>query len=54
MAAELRAAGEAIDDDPERLAAVRERRQLLVELRRKYGTAPTPTSPPAARAPSPT
>ena len=28
---------EAIDDDPERLAAIRDRRQLLVDLRRKYG-----------------
>jgi DNA repair protein RecN (Recombination protein N) len=36
-AADVRAAGEAIDDDPERLAAVRSRRQLLHELRRKYG-----------------
>ena len=40
VAAELRSAGESIDDDPARLAAIRERRQLLVELRRKYGTAP--------------
>ena len=30
-------AGERIEDDPERLAAVRERRQLLHDLRRKYG-----------------
>lgn len=37
VAAELRATGEAIADDPERLAAVRERRQLLHDLRRKYG-----------------
>ena len=36
-AAELRAIGERIEDDPERLAAVRERRQLLHDLRRKYG-----------------
>ncbi|QXC62029.1 DNA repair protein RecN [Aquihabitans sp. G128] len=40
VAAEVRASGEAIDDDPERLAGIRERRQLLVDLRRKYGTAP--------------
>ncbi|MGH9116606.1 MAG: DNA repair protein RecN, partial [Acidimicrobiales bacterium] len=33
----LRAAGESIAEDPERLAAVRERRQRLHELRRKYG-----------------
>jgi DNA repair protein RecN (Recombination protein N) len=37
LAAELRAVGEAIVDDPERLAAIRERRQLLRDLRRKYG-----------------
>ncbi len=37
IVAELRATGEGIDEDPERLAAVRERRHLLVELRRKYG-----------------
>src|SRR5699024_10075234 len=37
VAAELREAGEGIDDDPERLEAVRERRQLLLDLRRKYG-----------------
>jgi DNA repair protein RecN (Recombination protein N) len=37
VAGELRAAGEAIADDPERLASVRERRQMLRELRRKYG-----------------
>jgi DNA repair protein RecN (Recombination protein N) len=36
-AEELRRAGEAIADDPERLEAVRRRRQLLRELRRKYG-----------------
>ena len=35
--AELRAAGEAIDEDPERLEVVRQRRQLLHDLRRKYG-----------------
>jgi DNA repair protein RecN (Recombination protein N) len=34
---ELRGIAEAIDEDPERLATIRERRQLLVDLRRKYG-----------------
>lgn len=37
VAAELRGQTEAIDEDPERLAVIRERRQLLVDLRRKYG-----------------
>jgi DNA repair protein RecN (Recombination protein N) len=37
VAAELRSGGEAIDEDPERLERVRERRHLLRELRRKYG-----------------
>lgn len=37
VAAELRAAAEAIEEDPERLVAVRERRQLLRDLCRKYG-----------------
>jgi DNA repair protein RecN (Recombination protein N) len=37
VAHELRAAAEAIDDDPQRLADVRERRQVLRTLRRKYG-----------------
>jgi DNA repair protein RecN (Recombination protein N) len=37
IASELRAQGERIDDDPERLAAVRDRRHLLFDLRRKYG-----------------
>jgi len=37
VAAELRAAGETIDEDPERLETVRQRRHLLRELRRKYG-----------------
>jgi DNA repair protein RecN (Recombination protein N) len=36
-ASDLRAAGERIEDDPERLAAVQARRRLLAELRRKYG-----------------
>ena len=35
--AELRARAESIEEDPERLAALRARRQLLHELRRKYG-----------------
>jgi DNA repair protein RecN (Recombination protein N) len=37
LASELRAVGERIEDDPERLSAVRERRHLLHDLRRKYG-----------------
>ena len=37
LSAELRSRAEAIDEDPERLAAVRERMQLLRDLRRKYG-----------------
>ena len=37
VAAETRATGDGIEEDPERAAAVRERRQLLRELRRKYG-----------------
>ncbi len=37
VAAELRDLAERIDEDPERLAAVRERMQLLRDLRRKYG-----------------
>ncbi len=39
LAADVRSTGEGIDDDPARLAEIRERRQLLVDLRRKYGTA---------------
>lgn len=39
VATEVRAAGEVIDDDPERLDGLRQRRQLLVDLCRKYGTA---------------
>ena len=35
--ADVRAAGEGIDQDPERLDALRSRRQLLRDLRRKYG-----------------
>ena len=37
VASELRRVAEGLDDDPERLAAVRRRRQHLRELRRKYG-----------------
>src|SRR5690606_12564372 len=37
LATELRATGDAIEEDPERQAAVRERRHLLHELGRKYG-----------------
>jgi DNA repair protein RecN (Recombination protein N) len=44
-AADLRTTGEAIEDDPQRLTEIRERRQLLVELRRKYGSAPHAGSP---------
>lgn len=36
-AADVRAAGEVIEEDPERLDALRTRRQLLRDLRRKYG-----------------
>lgn len=38
IVAELRATGEAIEDDPQRLDQIRERRQLLHELSRKYGS----------------
>jgi len=37
IAAELRTKAETIDEDPERLDAVQQRRQLLHDLRRKYG-----------------
>ena len=37
VAAELRGAAESLEDDPERLAAVRARRRALRDLRRKYG-----------------
>ncbi len=37
LAADLRRSAETIDEDPERLQAIRQRRQLLVDLRRKYG-----------------
>ena len=36
-AAELRVVAESVEEDPEELARVRARRQLLLELRRKYG-----------------
>jgi DNA repair protein RecN (Recombination protein N) len=36
-AADVRALGEGVEEDPARLAVLRERRQLLRELRRKYG-----------------
>lgn len=39
VASGVRTAGETIDDDPERLDELRQRRQLLVDVRRKYGTA---------------
>jgi DNA repair protein RecN (Recombination protein N) len=45
VVAEVRGVGEQIEDDPEELARIRERRQLLVDLRRKYGTAPRPDAP---------
>lgn len=35
--AELRATADSIEEDPERLDEIRTRRQLLVDLRRKYG-----------------
>ncbi len=38
VAGELRARAELLEDDPVRLAAVQERRHLLSELRRKYGS----------------
>ena len=37
LAADLRTVGERIDEDPARLEALRVRRQLLRDLRRKYG-----------------
>jgi DNA repair protein RecN (Recombination protein N) len=39
LAGELRDGIDRVVDDPERLARVRERRQLLVDLTRKYGSA---------------
>lgn len=38
LAVELRTTGEGIADDPQRLTAIRERRQVLRDLRRKYGS----------------
>src|SRR5690606_17029965 len=37
VAGEVRSVGESIADDPARLEAIRQRRQLLADLRRKYG-----------------
>lgn len=37
LGAELRTVSESIEEHPERLADIRQRRQLLVELKRKYG-----------------
>jgi len=37
LAGELRGVAERLEEDPDRLAAVSERRRLLAELRRKYG-----------------
>jgi len=37
VAGDLRAVAESIEEDPDQLATVRERRQLLRDLRRKYG-----------------
>ena len=37
LVADIRTAGEGIEDDPNRLAEVTARRQLLTELKRKYG-----------------
>lgn len=39
LSGELRTRAETTEDDPDRLAELRDRRQLLVELRRKYGAA---------------
>jgi len=40
VTAELRTAGDLVEEDPARLSEIRNRRQLLVELVRKYGGAP--------------
>jgi DNA repair protein RecN (Recombination protein N) len=37
VADDLRSVAESLEDDPQRLAGIRERRQLLHQLRRKYG-----------------
>ena len=52
VASEVRAVGEAIEDDPARLAEVQERRRLLHELRRKYGDTCWPRSWPSTPRPS--
>ena len=43
LASTLQRRGEVIEEDPARLEALRERRQLLADLRRKYGTATVDT-----------
>jgi DNA repair protein RecN (Recombination protein N) len=45
LASTLQRRGEVIDEDPERLEGLRARRQLLADLRRKYGTATVDTGP---------
>jgi DNA repair protein RecN (Recombination protein N) len=50
VASEVRDAAEAVVDDPERLAALRVRRQLLHDLLRKYGTATLPGEAGSTRA----
>ena len=37
LVGDLRDGAESVEEDPERLEAIRQRRQLLVDLRRKYG-----------------
>lgn len=51
-ATELRSLAETIEDDPARVAAVRERRQLLHDLVRKYGSARIEGTATAGEAPS--
>jgi len=50
VASEVRDTAEAVVDDPERLAVLRVRRQLLHDLRRKYGTATLPGEAGSTRA----
>jgi DNA repair protein RecN (Recombination protein N) len=50
LTSEVRDTAESVVDDPERLAALRVRRQLLHDLRRKYGTATLPGEPDSGRA----
>jgi DNA repair protein RecN (Recombination protein N) len=50
LSSEVRDTAESVVDDPERLAALRVRRQLLHDLRRKYGTATLPGEPESGRA----